>query len=83
MIDRGSRSLTLTPRELQVARLVAAGLNNPAIAEQLCISRETVKSHVSNILNRLGLENRRAIRDAIAKMSDGPAFPAHRRYDQP
>jgi len=73
----------LTPREIEVARLIAAGLTNPTIAERLCISRETVKTHVSNILSKLGLENRRAIRDAIEKKSYAPERPAHRRYDQP
>lgn len=48
----------LTDRELEVLGLVAAGLNNPAIGEELHISRSTVKKHVSNILAKLGVSTR-------------------------
>jgi DNA-binding NarL/FixJ family response regulator len=53
---RGSR--LLTPRELTVLRLVAAGLPNRAIAESLAITERTVKFHVTAILNKLGADNR-------------------------
>ena len=48
----------LSDRELEVLRLIAGGLNNADIAEQLVISEKTVKSHVSNILNKLHLADR-------------------------
>jgi two-component system, NarL family, response regulator LiaR len=48
----------LSERELEVLRLIAAGQSNAGIAEQLTISEKTVKSHVSNILNKLHLEDR-------------------------
>ena len=48
----------LTPRELDVVRLVAAGLTNREIGEQLVISVETVKRHVSNVCDKLGVGNR-------------------------
>ena len=48
----------LTNRELQVLRLVAKGLGNPEIAEQLVVTEATVRSHVSNILSKLHLANR-------------------------
>ena len=50
----------LTPRELQVLRLVAAGGSNRAIAGQLRISERTVARHVSNIFAKLGLSSRAA-----------------------
>jgi NarL family two-component system response regulator LiaR len=48
----------LTERELEVLRLVAAGLNNRQIADRLVISEKTVKTHVSNILGKLHVEDR-------------------------
>jgi DNA-binding NarL/FixJ family response regulator len=48
----------LTPRELDVLRLIATGANNREIAERLYISERTVKNHVTSILNRLNLRDR-------------------------
>lgn len=50
----------LTPREFEVLRLVADGLTNQAIADDLYISVRTVERHISNILTKLGVSSRTA-----------------------
>ncbi|MFF2630182.1 response regulator transcription factor [Kitasatospora sp. CB02891] len=48
----------LTAREEEVLRLMATGLSNPEIAEVLTVSTETAKTHVGNVLTKLGAQNR-------------------------
>nr|WP_211216273.1 response regulator transcription factor [Longispora albida] len=48
----------LTGREEEVLRLMATGLSNPEIGEALTVSLETVKTHVGNVLAKLGAQNR-------------------------
>ena len=51
----------LTPREVQVVRLVAEGMRNAEIAVMLGISEETVKVHVKDVLGKLNVKDRAAI----------------------
>lgn len=62
---------SLTPRELEVLRLLANGATNREIANELVISEGTVKNHISNILQRLDIRDRTqaavyAVRNGIA-----------------
>jgi len=58
----------LTPRQLEVLRLVAQGLRNSEIADHLTISEQTVKTHVAHLLEKLGVRSRlQAARYAISK----------------
>jgi DNA-binding NarL/FixJ family response regulator len=56
--DAGPGMDCLTPREREVARLVARGLTNGQIADELVISRGTVMVHIKHILGRLGMSSR-------------------------
>ncbi|WP_375390077.1 LuxR C-terminal-related transcriptional regulator [uncultured Amnibacterium sp.] len=57
----GAETGPLTARELEVARQVAQGLGNRAIAERLHLSTRTVENHVAHILTKLGVGSRSAI----------------------
>ncbi|MEW6496774.1 MAG: LuxR C-terminal-related transcriptional regulator, partial [Cyanobacteriota bacterium] len=52
---------SLSDRELQIIELVAAGLTNQEIAQQLEISKRTVDNHISNILTKTSTDNRVAL----------------------
>ena len=62
LVDTTQRPLAqdpnLTERELEVLKLMVEGLNNTQIAGKLMVSPSTVKSHVSNILSKLGVASR-------------------------
>jgi len=53
-----ARSVKLTPRELEILRLVAEGLTNKEIAARLHVEHQTIKNHIHNILDRLSLRRR-------------------------
>lgn len=54
----GKPSDALTPREVEIVRMVAQGLRNKAIAERLSISEGTVKVHLHNIYEKMGVDGR-------------------------
>lgn len=76
--DRPKSAEPLTAREVEVLRLIAMGLGNQEIAEELVIGESTVRNHVSAILGKLHLANRTqaalyALRSGIAKLDDETA----------
>jgi DNA-binding CsgD family transcriptional regulator len=60
---------TLTPQELQIAQMAAAGDTNRTIGEQLYLSPRTVQSHMYRIFPKLGVTARAQLRDAFAELS--------------
>ena len=67
-----AKSGELSKRELEVLRLVAQGMSNQSIAEQLFVSDHTVHRHLANILNKLDVSNRAA---AVARAAHRGLLP--------
>jgi non-specific serine/threonine protein kinase len=66
----------LTPREHEVARLLARGLTNRAIAAELVISEQTAETHVKHILAKVGLASRTEVAARAAELGLAPPEPA-------
>jgi len=69
----GASAEPLTPREQEIADLVACGLPNKTIARELSLAPATIKNHVHNILQKLGLQRRGEIIAAWPRRSPRPA----------
>src|SRR5689334_618333 len=67
----------LTPRQEQIALLVAAGSTNVEVATRLAISAHTVKHHLRGVFDRLGVASRRELRTALAYCHDATSRFAH------
>ncbi|WP_159622748.1 helix-turn-helix transcriptional regulator [Ruania rhizosphaerae] len=64
-------TVTLTPRQQEIATLVRAGLSNREIAERLVVSLRTVDTHVGHIFTRLGVNSRADLATALARSARG------------
>ena len=65
--DRNGESCDFTPGELAVLRLVVEGESYKKIAESLCISPETVKWHIKNMLQKTNFDSKTKLAVAVTK----------------
>ncbi|MFB4268940.1 AAA family ATPase [Nonomuraea sp. GTA35] len=72
---RKARAGVLSPRESEVARLVALGRTNREIAEVLFLSQRTVDTHVARVLQKLGVRTRAEVREPRPEDRPGPVTP--------
>lgn len=68
---------TLTPREREIFEALARGLSNPEIAQQFTVSEATVRTHIANVLDKLGLRDRTqvtiyALKRGLLRIEDLP-----------
>jgi DNA-binding CsgD family transcriptional regulator len=80
--SRGRGANSLTPQELQIARLAASGLTNKQIAQRLYLSPRTVGGHLYQIFPKLGITTRAALRDALGAADSSLRTHPLRRYVQ-
>jgi non-specific serine/threonine protein kinase len=76
--ERAPMGSAMTPRERQVAELVALGLTNSEIAERLGITTGTARIHIERILSKLGLNSRVQIATWIVRNAPEPPVEARR-----
>ncbi len=72
---------SLTPREMEVLRLLARGYNNRRIAEELFIAEQTVCNHVSVIYSKLGIHDRIATMQLVLDSESGKGSPVKDRKE--
>jgi DNA-binding NarL/FixJ family response regulator len=66
-----TRGLPRSPQQREIAQLAAAGLTNKQIGEPLHLSPRTVATHLHQLLPKLGITTRAALRDALAGLPAG------------
>jgi DNA-binding NarL/FixJ family response regulator len=71
VLDSGEHFGPLSPREMEILRCVTRGLSNKEIAQELGISHQTVKNHITSILDKLNLEGRSRTQAAVYALQRG------------
>ena len=72
-----ARLASLTPQERKILMLIADGLTNRQIANEIHLAEKTVKNYVSNLLAKLGMERRTQAAVFASRLTDPPADPGH------
>jgi len=79
--EEDERLARLTGQERRILMLIADGLTNRQIAEEIHLAEKTVKNYVSNLLAKLGMERRTQAAVFAARLDDGHTSPSRERRD--
>jgi two-component system response regulator DevR len=75
--EEDARLASLTPQERKILMLIADGLTNRQIANEIHLAEKTVKNYVSNLLAKLGMERRTQAAVFASRLTNPPADPDH------
>lgn len=81
-LEKESSNITLTKKEKEILQYVCSGETNKSIADKMCVSEQTVKSHCNHLFKKFGVPNRVKLALAGSKMFHSTGKELERRSDQ-
>jgi DNA-binding NarL/FixJ family response regulator len=81
-LEKEGSNITLTKKEKEILKYVCSGETNKSIADKMCVSEQTVKSHCNHLFKKFGVPNRVKLAIAGSKMFHSGGSDQERRHDQ-